>query len=1503
MTNTRSGNGRNGDVPDPEARIRELEAQLAERQARDDRILTLLENQAQNQARNQVDNDMRYFKTMSEQRPPTYDGTVEPVKLENWIMQITKLLGVIRCPENMKVQLASFYFNGPADIWWQSVQNVHANATWEQFLTVIRRQFYPVALQRRKKSEFMKLEQGNMSVLEYTAKFNELARFAPLLAGDAEEKASNYFEGLRPRIQEGCAKYTDFDDLYAQALNMERIQEKRDDENKKKFDNRGGSSSARDNNNKRPREWYPRQQSFTTAKKPNTWGSRPSQPTPPTSGKKIIYKCKNCGRDHKGETCDGRIICFNCNKVGHKASNCYVRVNNQTGNAGPSGSGPGGNNDQGGAPKKQVRLNAIGDYLDGLHEQFEGKVISGYFSVGTSSAHILFDSGAERSFISTSFLQKLSLPVKPSLSNIQIVLPDGSSFDSTHVYKNFPLKISDNLLPADLIPFKLCTYDMILGMDWLEHHSAEILCKEKIVRVQTSNGEQLIQKNSRSKVQMISAMQAVNMVREGDFAFLCYISTEKKEKLSLEETPVVNEYPDVFPEDLPGLPPQREVDFHIDLIPDATPISKTPYRFAPAELEELRSQLDELLEKGFIRPSVSPWGAPVLFVKKKDGTMRLCIDYREINKITIKNRYPLPRIDDLFDQLRGATVFSKIDLRSGYHQLRIAEEDIPKTAFRTRYGHYEFLVMPFGLTNAPAAFMDLMQRYLRPYLDKFVVVFIDDILIYSKTREEHERHLRLVLELLRKEKLFGKFSKCEFWLEEISFLGHIVSKNGVSVDPEKIRAITEWPIPKSVTEVRSFLGLAGYYRKYVENFSKVARPLFELLKKGIKYHWGEKQTAALEELKKRLTTAPVLVMPDGSKPYEVYCDASLEGLGCVLMQEGKVVAYASRQLRPHEKNYPVHDIELAAVVFALKLWRHYLYGLPCKIYTDHHNLRYVFNQKELNMRQRRWLELIKDYDVEILYHPGKANKVADALSRRPRVSVNATTTVPVELYREIQRFKLEIVSRREVGEFLGAMTVKPTLFERIIEAQLEDPFIVELIHRVETGETDSFEIGDRGELRMKGRLCVPNQPELRNEILREGHQSLFHLHPGRDKMIEELRELFWWKGLRRDVADFVSKCLVCQKVKFERQKSSGLLQPLSVPDWKWDSISMDFVVGLPRTQRGNDAIWVIVDRLTKVARFLPMKNTWGAQQLADAYVRDIVRLHGVPRSIVSDRDTKFLSRLWEKLQKAFGTKLHLSTAFHPATDGQTERTIQTLEDLLRCCVLDFGGSWEDKLPLIEFSYNNSYQTSIKMAPNEALYGRKCRVPLCWDLMDRTIPEGPDVIQESMDALKVVQQNMRTAQSRQKDYANKRRKPLEFEVGDKVFLKVSPTRGVHRFGVKGKLSPKYIGPFEILRRVGEVAYEIALPPNLARVHNVFHVSQLRKYISDPSHVLVQEPLQIDENLAYEEKPLRILDSRVKELRNSRIPLVKVLWSNHGVEEATWEKEDDMRARYPELFGMF
>jgi hypothetical protein len=464
----------------------------------------------------------------------------------------------------------------------------------------------------------------------------------------------------------------------------------------------------------------------------------------------------------------------------------------------------------------------------------------------------------------------------------------------------------------------------------------------------------------------------------------------------------------------------------------------------------------------------------------------------------------------------GAKVFSKIDLCSGYHQIKIRASDIPKTAFSTRYGLYEYLVMSFGLTNALTYFMYLMNSVFMPELDKFVVVFIDDILVYSKNEAEHTKHLHTVLQRLRDHQLYAKLSKCEFWLKEIKFLGHTISQDGISVDPEKVQEVMDWKPPTTIRQIRSFLGLAGYYRRFIQDFSRIAKPMTELLRKGVKYEWSQKCEDAFHILRQHLTTTPVLAQPDNTKPFEVYCDASGTGLGCVLMQDNRVIAYASRALRPHEQNYPTHDLELAAVVHALKIWRHYLMGAHCNIYTDHKSLKYIFTQADLNMRQRRWLELIKDYDLEVHYHPGKANVVADALSRNTQCNCMNMDARITTLFDEMCKLNLEVIS----SGALSYISVEPTLHEQIVMAQIGDKG-VQVIKEMDEQKVDKyicFHRDSKGILWFGDRLVVPKNPELRKKILDEAHLSKFSMHPGNNKMYHDLRSLYWWTRIKREIA-------------------------------------------------------------------------------------------------------------------------------------------------------------------------------------------------------------------------------------------------------------------------------------------------------------------------------------------------------------------------------------------------
>ncbi|GKA79334.1 putative reverse transcriptase domain-containing protein [Tanacetum coccineum] len=604
--------------------------------------------------------------------------------------------------------------------------------------------------------------------------------------------------------------------------------------------------------------------------------------------------------------------------------------------------------------------------------------------------------------------------------------------------------------------------------------------------------------------------------------------------------------------------------------------------------------------------------------------------------------------------------FKNIDLRFGYHQLRVREEDIPKTAFRTRYGHFEFTVMPFGLTNTPAVFMDLMNRVCKPYFDKFIIVFIDDILIYSKSEEEHEAHLKTILYLLKEEKLYAKFSKCEFWLKEVQFLGHVVNRDGIHMDPSKVESVKNWKTPESPTEIRLFLGLACYYRKFIENFSKIAKPLTLLTQKNKAYVWGDKQEEAFRILKEKLCNAPVLALPDGPNDFVVYCDASSQGFGCVLMQRGKVIVYASRQLKIHEKNYTTYDLELGV--------------------------------KELNMRQRWWIKLLSDYECEIKYHPGKANA-------------------------------------------------------KILEAQGEASKDLKAPSEWLRGLETHFEKRDDGGIYFFDRIWIPSVGGIRKLIMDEAHTSRYSVHPGADKMYYDLRDLYWWPGMKRDTAEY-------------------------------EKITMDLVTKLPKSSSGYDAIWVVVDRLTKSARFLPIREDYKTEKLARIYINEIVARHGVPVSIISDRDGRFA--------------LHL------------------------CQLI-----------------------------------------------------GPEIMQETTEKIVQIKERLKTARSCQKSYADKRRKSLEFKVGD--------------------------------RCVGPVAYRLKLPQELSCIHDTFHVSNLKKCLAELYVQVPLEEIEIDENMRFVEEPIEIVEQEVKRLKRRRIPLVKVRWNLRQGAEYTWEREDQFKTKYPNLFA--
>ncbi|GJX83173.1 reverse transcriptase domain-containing protein [Tanacetum coccineum] len=753
------------------------------------------------------------------------------------------------------------------------------------------------------------------------------------------------------------------------------------------------------------------------------------------------------------------------------------------------------------------------------------------------------------SFVSTICIPLLDIEPNDLGFSYEIEIASGQLVEIDKVIKACKLEIEGHVFDINLIHFGSGSFDVIIGMDWLSDHKAEIIYHEKVVRISLLGG----------KVLRVLGEKPEEKVRQ-------LMSVKAKEKKQ-EEVVVMKDFLEVFPDNISGLPPRRETEFQTELVLGEMLVAKSPYRLAPFEMEELS------------------------------------------------------------------------DLRSGYHQVRVREDDIPKTEFRTRYGHFEFTVMPFGLTKAP------------------------------------------------------------------TFLGHVINGGGIHVDPSKIKVVKNWKAPRTPSE-------------------------------------GEEQKNAFRTLKDKLCNAPALALSDRPEDFMVYCDASGLALGSVLMQRGRVIAYASRQLKIHEKNYTTHDLEMGAVEFALKIWRHYLYGTKSVIYTDHKSLQHIFSQKELNMRQHRWIELFRDYDYEICYYPGKANVVADALSRNERL--------------------------------------KPKI----------------------RGLDEMIELRNDGALYYLDRIWVPLKGDVRTLIMDEAHNSKYYVHPGAHKMYYDLRD-----------------------------RPSGLLHQPEISEWKWEGIAMDF--------------------MTKLARL---------------YLNEIVARHGVPISIISDRDGRFTSRFWQSMKEALGTRLDMSTAYHPQTDSQSERIIQTLEDMLR---------------------------AVRCAPFEALYGRKCRFPIMWAEVEEGQLIRPELVQETTKKISQIKDRLKATRDHQKSYVDKRRKPLEFSVGDHVLLKVSSWKGVVLFRKKGKLAPRFVGPFEVIKKVGPVAYRLDLPKELNGVHDTFHVSNLKKCLADPTLQVPLDEIQVDDKLNFMKESVEILEREVKKLKRSRIAIVKVRWNSKRGPEFT-SKEDQTQS---------
>ena len=975
---------------------------------------------------------------------------------------------------------------------------------------------------------------------------------------------------------------------------------------------------------------------------------------------------------------------------------------------------------------------------------------------------------------------------------------------------------------------------------------------------------------------------------------------------------IVKEFADVFPDKLP----------HIDHIGDAVnggvkikvaegtqPIGRYGPRMTPADTETAGVMIKELLDLGFIQASASDWGAPMFLVDKPDGSKRMVIDYRALNSSTIRNRYPLPRVDELFDLLSGARYFSKIDLRTGYWQIKMAPDSVSKTAFTSRHGHFEWLVLPMGLTNAPAEFMKMMEDTFREQLNKSVLVFLDDILVFSRTLEEHEQHLRAALERLRAKKLYGKLSKCSFFRSEVEFLGHHIGRAGVRMVEDKVTAVERWPVPTTQKEVERFIGLAGFYRKFIKDFSSISAPLTELCgtrkkEKGARappkktFRWEAEQQRAFDELRRAVVSAPCLALPDMSREFVVHTDASGYATGAVLMQKFdqglRPIAFLSRKMRAAERRYPVHEQELLAILNALKAWRHYLSGHRFTVWTDHQSLQYIESSQMATPRQMRWAAWLSEFDFAVRYAPGDKNVVADALSRA-EVDDSAQEDEPL---------------------LLNALEDAGPLPVRIRRAANDDQDYAKLL-QLPRAQLKRKKMERDGDLlyRETGQFVVPQSAQLRAWIMAWAHDVQGSAHRGSARMLEWIKERAWWSKMDEDVQLYCRSCEACQRSKPNLQGRQGLPMSVETPEAVGDWLSMDFVGPLPAGDSGNTAVMVVVERLSRYVFFIPCKTTSSARDVWSLLNTHVLAHTGVPRAIVSDRDTRFTSHFWEGLWEQLGAALKRSTAFHPQTDGQAERAVRTLVEALRAMIDATQDNWEDLLPHIARGFNSSVCDTTKKTPDEIFFGGKRRSALDAELEHGGVraPAKHPGAQQQSDRVKTAIQEARThidkAQQKQRDDAAKGRRAVDIVVGDEVWLSRQNMRPVGLDRAR-KLDPLYCGPFKVARMAGTNAAELVLPANW-KLHPVFNLDKLKKHVNGqrlfPARPVGDDrrgPQAPDE---LEEDPRAggpasadptdetfevesILSERAAGRRGARREFL-VKWAGWPIEQASWVAEKD------------
>ncbi|KAL5738445.1 hypothetical protein ACOSP7_031206 [Xanthoceras sorbifolium] len=1366
--------------------------------------------------RNREDNNLGSIKM----KIPSFQGKNDPEVYLEWEKKVELVFDCHNYSENKKVKLAAIEFSEYAIVWWdQLVMNRRRNRerpieTWEEMKAVMRKRFVPSYYYRELYNKLQSLRQGNRSVEEYYKEM-EVAMIRANVEEDREATMSRFLAGLNREITNvvELQHYVELEDMVHMAIKIE-------------------------NQLKRRGNTRPSQNSSSSAWRPNHWKKDEKQPMmkPKAEQKPEATNNGNQGKSDSSTSRNRDIKCFKCQGRGHIASQCpnkrvmVIRDNGEVESEDDEENTDSmppledvDNEEYAVQGEMLVARRALSVQVKKEEEVQRENIFHTRCHVNNKVCSMIIDGGSCTNVASTLMVERLGLPIikHPRPYKLQWLNDSGEVKVNKQVMISFQIGKYEDKVLCDVVPMQ--AGHLLLGRPWqfdrrvshdgftnkysFVHNQRTItlvpLTPQQVYEDQLRLQQESEKKKMRAKEKEVETKKkekneretAIERKEERKTNFYARASDVKRAMLSnkpililmyKEECLNVNqleaslpssvlsllqEFDDVFPEEIPdGLPPIRGIEHQIDFVPGATIPNRPAYRSNPEETKELQRQVDELMKKGYVQESMSPCAVPVILVPKKDGSWRMCVDCRAVNNITVKYRHPIPRLDDMLDELHGSCVFSKVDLKSGYHQIRMKEGDEWKTAFKTKYGLYEWLVMPFGLTNAPSTFMRLMNHVLRAFIGQFVVVYFDDILIYSKNLDEHVVHLKSVLDVLRKEKLFANLKKCTFCTNKLVFLGFVVSAQGIQVDEEKVCAIQEWPSPTTIGNVRSFHGLASFYRRFVKDFSSLAAPLTEVIKKNVGFKWGEEQEKAFQLIKQKLTNAPLLSLPNFNKTFEIECDASGIGIGAVLMQEGRPIAYFSEKLSGAALNYPTYDKELYALVRALQTWQHYLWPKEFVIHTDHESLKHLKGQHKLNKRHARWVEFIETFPYVIRYKQGKENIVADALSRRYTL--------------------------------LSTLDAKILGFEHIKDLYpLDCDFCEDYVSCEKSASGKYFR--HEGFLFRDNKLCIPNC-SLRDLLVRESHGGGLMGHFGVAKTLAVLQEHFYWPHMKRDVERLCGRCVTCRQAK-SRVQPHGLYTPLPIPSEPWIDISMDFVLGLPRSKRGRDSVFVVVDRFSKMAHFIPCHKTDDASHVADLFFKEIVRLHGVPRTIVSDRDAKFLSYFWKTLWAKLGTKLLFSTTCHPQTDGQTEVVNRTLSTLLRAIIKKNIKTWEECLPHVEFAYNRSVHSATKFSPFEIVYGFNPLTPL--DLSPLPMSEHvnldgkrkAELVKQIHEKAKV---NIERRTEQYEKQANKGRRQMVFEPGEWVWVHMRKERFPTQR--KSKLLPRGDGPFQVLERINDNA---------------------------------------------------------------------------------------------------